>query len=41
MRTAKRTEADKLWVEKSDPKRSGIGSIVVLMIIVVALFLFS
>ncbi len=41
MRTAKRTASDKLWVEKSDRKRSGVGFIIVLAIVVVALFLIS
>ena len=41
MRTAKRTASDKLWVEKSNLKRPGIGSIIVLTIVAVALFLVS
>jgi hypothetical protein len=41
MRTAKFTASEKLWAEKSDLKGSGIGSIVLLAIMAVALFLIS
>ncbi len=41
MRTKKRTASDKLWVEKSDLKRPGIGFIILLTIMAVALFLIS
>ena len=41
MRTEKRTASDELWEEKSGLKRPGVGSIIVLTIVAVALFLIS
>ena len=41
MCAAKRTASDKLWLEKSNLKGPGIGSVIVLTIVAVALFLIS
>jgi hypothetical protein len=41
MCAAKRTASDKLWLEKSNLKGPGIGSVILLTIVAVALFLIS